>query len=73
MKTVDLPSFKECSDAYNDELAPSEFILKPDPLTSLIYENDTVVKESSEKLKDDLKALVEWCINNPEEVISKYG
>tara|TARA_R110000787_G_scaffold247186_2_gene352819 strand:+ start:266 stop:544 length:279 start_codon:yes stop_codon:yes gene_type:complete len=69
---VELPTFDDCRAAMDDETGRDLDVLEPDPVTSLIYNNDTVVLDSSEELRKDIKELIEWCLNSPQEVKDKY-
>lgn len=42
------------------------------PLEVLVHNYDDADANRSEAFMDELRALVEWCMNNPEQVISSH-
>ena len=42
------------------------------PLEDIINNNEPADSEESAKFRHELKKLVEWCLNNPEQVLANH-
>lgn len=79
MKKVQIPTWHECSERADnlertDRTVAAAAIHGSEltPLENMVYAYDDADPDNSRQYLKDLKELVEWCLNNPDHVLSKH-
>jgi hypothetical protein len=79
MKQIQIPAWLDCSERVDnfertDRTVYSAFVHGSEltPLETMVYEYDDADPNRSRQYIKHLKALVEWCINNPDQVLTQH-
>lgn len=79
MKSIDVPEWSECDKRLgqlnSSDRTIAQSVISGDgltPLESVIHAYDDSCPKRSEVFISDIKNLVEWCLNNPGQVLAKH-
>ena len=79
MKQIQIPTWQGCSERADnfertDRTAAAAAINGSEltPLEKMIYSYEDADPEGACQYRNDLKELVEWCLNNPGHVLAKH-
>lgn len=78
-KKIDVPVWSECVEKQ-EYLDSSKITIAQslscggelNPLEGLVFDYDDADIERSKEFRASLKLLVEWCLNNPDQVLSNH-
>ena len=79
MKTIDMPTWQQCEE-QKENLERSDRTIQQavmngselTPLEAVIHAYDDSDPERSKVFIGDIKKLVEWCLNTPDQVLAKH-
>ena len=79
MRKIEIPSWHECNELVDNFERTDRTIYSAvmhgaelTPLEKMVYDYDDADPDRSRQYIQDLKALVEWCINNPVQVLAQH-
>lgn len=79
MNKITIPTWQECDERINNfkrtdrtVLAASFHGIKLNPLEKMVHSYDDSNYDLSHQFMNDLKNLVEWCVNHPDQVLAQH-